>query len=65
MRKILSIDEEIILNQFSQGLFTLEEMNNWFVAYDLLDKRDIVQHLLNMVIQSHPTYMTLRIRRFR
>ncbi len=56
MRKILSIDEEIILNQFSQGLFTLEEMNNWFVAYDLLDKRDIVQHLLNMVIQSHPTY---------
>ena len=56
MRKCLSIDEEIILNQFSQGLFTLEEMNHWFAMYDLLDKRDIVQHLLNMVIQAHPTY---------
>lgn len=56
MRRCLSIDEEIILNQFSQGLFTLEEMNHWFAMYDLLDKRDIVQHLLNMVIQAHSTY---------
>ena len=56
MRRFLNINEEIFLNQFSQGLVTLEKMNEWFTAYDLLNKKDIIYNLLNMVIQSHPTY---------
>lgn len=56
MKRTLTIDEQITLNQFSQEIYTLEEMNCWFEKYDLSNKRDILGNLLNMVIQAHPTY---------
>ncbi len=56
MKRLLTIDEEIFLNQFSQNMHSLDEMNCWFETYDLLNKRDIMENLFNMVIQSHPVY---------
>lgn len=50
------MEEQIFLNQFTQELHSLEEMNAWFSAYDLQNKRDILHNLLRMVIQAHPTY---------
>ena len=56
MKRCLTTDEEIFINQFSQNLHSLEDINNWFFSYDLENKRDIISNLLNIVIQSHPTY---------
>ena len=56
MKRTLTIDEEIFINQFTQGIRSLEEMNDWFGSYDLQNKRDILHNLLVFVIQSHPTY---------
>ncbi len=56
MKCNLSIHEEIFLNQFSQGIRDLYEMNCWFESYDLSKKKTILYHLVNMVIQAHPTY---------
>lgn len=55
MNRCLTIDEEIIINQFSQGIHSLDDMNIWFDSYDYLNKKDIMENLLTMVIQSHPT----------
>lgn len=56
MKRSLTVDEEIILNQFSQRIYSLDEMNYWFETYDLSNKRDIMGNLFYMVIQAHPTY---------
>ena len=56
MKRVLTIDEEIFLNQFSQGIHSLDEMNHWFETHDLQNKRDIMENLFNMVVQSHPRY---------
>lgn len=61
MNRALTIEEEIFLNQFSQNLHSLDEMNRWFESYDLLNKRDIISNLLNMVIQAHPCYDDIAI----
>lgn len=55
MKRRLTIDEEIFLNQFTQNIHSLDKMNKWFDSYTLLDKRDIIENLFNIVIQSHPT----------
>ena len=54
MKRCLTIDEEILINQFSQGIHTMNEMDQWFQLHDLDDKRDIMENLFNLVIQSHP-----------
>ena len=51
MKRCLTTDEEIFINQFSQNLHSLEDINNWFFSYDLENKRDIISNLLNIVIQ--------------
>lgn len=56
MKRVLTIDEEIFLNQYTQNIHSIEEMNDWFESYDLSNKRDILENLLNMVIQSHPNF---------
>ena len=55
MTRFLTMEEEIFLNQFSQGIHTIDDMRQWFDSFDILNKRDIIENLLNMVIQSHPT----------
>lgn len=55
MARNLSIDEAILLNQFTQGLHSIESMEKWFLLYSESDKRDVLFNLLNMVIQSHAT----------
>ena len=45
MKRLLTIDEEIFLNQFSQNMHSLDEMNCWFETYDLLNKRDSVKEM--------------------
>ena len=55
MKRCLSIEEEIFLNQFVQNIHSLDEMNAWFKAYEISERRDVIENLLNMVIQSHPT----------
>ncbi len=47
------------MNQFTQKIHSLEEMNKWFESYDLLDKKAILCNLFNMVVQAHPTYEEL------
>ena len=59
MRRILTLDEEICLNQFSQGIHSLDKMNAWFREYELEDKKAVLQNLLNMVIQAHPTTLDI------
>lgn len=59
MNRYLTIDEEIYINQFTQGLHNLQEMNSWFKSFDLQNKRDILENVLYMVLQSHPTYEEL------
>jgi len=54
--RFLTIEEEIIINQHSQGLHTLDEMACWFETYDLPDKRNLISKLFFMTVQSHPTY---------
>ena len=61
MRRCLNIDEEIFLNRFSQGLVSLKNMNIWFENYDIMNKKDIIYNLLNMMIQSHPTYEEIEL----
>jgi len=56
MKRCLTINEEILINQFSQGLILFDEMDVWFKKHDLQNKKDILHNLLNMVIQSHATY---------
>ena len=56
MNRCLSTNESIKINQFSQGLFTLDEMETWFETYDLPNKKDIIYNLLNFVVQAHPNY---------
>ena len=55
MRRHLTIKEEIYINQFSQDIHTLDEMQKWFESYKISDKRDIMENLFNMMLQSHPT----------
>ena len=55
MKRFLTIEEEIFINQFSQDIHTLDEMKEWFDTYDVSDRRDIMANLFNMVLQSHPT----------
>lgn len=59
MNRCLKIDEEIFIYQFTQGIYDLQEMNTWFEDYDLQNKRDILENLFCMVVQSHPTYAEL------
>ena len=54
MKRHLTIEEEIFLNQFSQGIHTLDEMKEWFESYEIHDKRDIIENLFNLMLQSHP-----------
>lgn len=56
MKRCLTIEEEIFINQFSQNIHSLETMNEWFNSHGITDKKDIIYNLLNMVIQSRPTY---------
>jgi hypothetical protein len=55
MNSVLNINEEIKLNQFVQGIFTLGEMETWFLTYNEQDERSVLFALLNMVIQSGAT----------
>lgn len=60
MLRYLNIDEEIFINQFSQGLHKLNDMDEWFERYDEVDKKAIISNLLNMVVQSHATVDEIR-----
>ena len=55
MRRNLTIEEEIVLNQFSQNIYDIKHMVEWFESYDIINKRDIMGNLFNMMLQSHPT----------
>ena len=61
MNRCLTIDEEIIIYQFVQELSTVEQMKEWFESYGYSDKKDIIHNLLNIVIQSHPTYEEIQM----
>ena len=56
MRRPLTIDEEIFINKFSQKLISLNEIESWFLEYDLKNKKEILRNLVDLVIQSHPEY---------
>lgn len=60
MARNLNIDEEIFLNQFTQGMHDLQDMDHWFSQYDKENKSDVLANLLNMVIQSHATLDEIR-----
>lgn len=60
MNRCLTLDEEIYINQFSQGIHSIADMNVWFDKYSLNDKKDIVYNILNLVIQSHPSDIEIR-----
>jgi hypothetical protein len=56
MKRHFSIDEQIFINQYSQNIYSLEKMEEWFNDRDYNDKKDVILNLLNMVIQVHATY---------
>ena len=56
MKRHFSIEEEIFINQFVQHLHSLDAMVEWFNDRDYDDKKEVIHNLINMVIQSHPTY---------
>jgi hypothetical protein len=56
MKKFFTIEDEIFINQFTQKINNLDEMNKWFFSHYLEEKRNIVKLLINLVIQAHPTY---------
>lgn len=56
MWRILTFDDEILINRFSQGIGTLDEMERWFEAHSDEEKRDIIFDLSGMTAQAHPTY---------
>lgn len=56
MKRHFTIDEEILINQFTQQIHSFESMEKWFNSYSITDKREIILNLLDMVIQAHPTY---------
>lgn len=55
MDRCLTIQEEITINQFSQGIYTLEDMTQWFLKYEQKEKKTIIHGLLSMVIQAGAT----------
>ena len=55
MKRCLTMQEQIFINQFSQSIHTLDEMKVWFDSQNISDKRDIMENLFNMMLQSHPT----------
>lgn len=55
MQKPFTIEEEILLNQFTQQIHSLAYMKDWFAVQDDAQKRNTILNLLNMVIQAHPT----------
>lgn len=56
MKKNFTIEDEIFINQFSQKINNLDEMNKWFFSHNLEEKRNIVKLLIILVVQAHPTY---------
>ena len=54
--RYLNLDDEIFLNQFSQNIYSLETVKKWFDAKNHEEKKAIILDVLDMVIQSHPTY---------
>lgn len=56
MSRFLSIEEQILINQFSQGLVSLDKMDDWFISFDRMNKKAVIHNLIIMVIQLHPTY---------
>jgi len=60
MNRTLNIDEEILINQFVQHIHPLAFMEIWFEQRDATDKKDVLLNLLNLTIQSHPTYDEIR-----
>lgn len=53
MYRSLTFDEEVILNQFSQRILSLDDVKSWFLKYSYEEKKNIVYGLLCMVIQSN------------
>lgn len=56
MSKMLNLEQEIFINQFSQNLHTIGEMQEWFLSYSIQERKNIVSGILNMVFQAHPRY---------
>ena len=54
--RYLKLDDEILLNQFIQKICPLEIVNKWFDTKSCEEKRKIVLDVLDMTVQSHPTY---------
>ena len=54
--RYLNLDDEIFLNQFIQNIHSLESVKKWFDTKSHEEKKIIILDVLDMVIQSHPTY---------
>lgn len=53
----MSISDEIILNQISQRVFSMNAAINWFDSLTAQRRAEVLKTLGNMVNQSHPRYI--------
>ena len=60
MPRYLTIDDMIFINQYVQGLYSLEEEKSWFKTLVNKDKQDVICDIFEFVVQSHPTYKELQ-----
>lgn len=61
MKQYLTFEEMVFINQYVQKIHSLETMEEWFNLKDIEYKREIVLNILNIVIQSHPTYEEIQV----
>lgn len=56
MKNNFNISDLILINQFVQGIKDLEYIHMWFNNLCLLEKRQSLINIWNLIIQSHPLY---------
>ena len=54
--RYLSLDGEIFINQFIQNIHSSENVKKWFDIKNGEEKKKIILDILDMAMQSHPTY---------
>lgn len=51
---MLNIDEEILINKYGQGIITIDSMLNLFNSFNIENKRNYLEEILHLILQSKP-----------
>ena len=50
----MSIEDEILLNKFGQELVLVHQMNERFNKFNIIEKREYLQEVMYLILQSKP-----------